>query len=426
VNLRAIKAAGRAELYACSVAAARNTHGLLHDAETLAGSGSAARAYAVAALAVEECGKAGCLAALAVLPQSMRMQAPVGRMLEWHQLKQIGGLLIAALTFDEPGLAHRLAAMPAAQVVQILSILSVHTEETDRLKRRGLYVDMDRYGRIREPSEITDAEVTDELARARQAAASAAWLLTPQARVRLENPSAEAVELACALAGALTRAGHARTPEAAADVMLKAVSDLRDNVAARRLTVGDIAADGPQTGLVRTAVVPSAGALRPRPAGRRIGSSGGLVLLSGGLRRFAGEDSDPYGHHEQRCCLARDLRWAAGQFLVQEEPGQPYGADRVDDGDGGQDRREQGARLEGVLVEHEADRADDGDGVDRPVGEQAGQASAEFSGRELDREVRGCVGGAAGQCEREGPDRPVIPGQGQAAGQHRCESGKQR
>jgi AbiV family abortive infection protein len=250
VNLRAIKAAGRAELYACSVAAARNTHGLLHDAETLAGSGSAARAYAVAALAVEECGKAGCLAALAVLPQSMRMQAPVGRMLEWHQLKQIGGLLIAALTFDEPGLAHRLAAMPAAQVVQILSILSVHTEETDRLKRRGLYVDMDRYGRIREPSEITDAEVTDELARARQAAASAAWLLTPQAQARLENPSVEAVELACALAGALTRARHPRTPEAAADAVLNAVSELRDNVAARRLTTGDIAGDGPQGGLI--------------------------------------------------------------------------------------------------------------------------------------------------------------------------------
>jgi hypothetical protein len=56
-----------------------------------------------------------------------------------------------------------------------------------------------------------------------------------------------------------------------------------------------------------------------------------------------GEDNDPDGHHEQRRCLARDLRWAAGEFLVQEEPGQPDGADRVGDRDDGQDRREQGS-----------------------------------------------------------------------------------
>jgi len=211
------------------MAAARNTQGLLHDAETLAGSGRAARAYSVAAMAVEECGKAGCLIALSVLPRSVRMQAPVGRMLEWHQLKQVGGLLIAALTFEEPGLASRLAAMPAAHVIQILSVLSAESEESDRLKRRGLYVDMDRTGRIREPSEITDAEVIAELARARQATSSAAWLLTPQARTRLAEPSAEAIELACALSSALTRAGHARTPEAAAEVVRRTVCKLRDD-----------------------------------------------------------------------------------------------------------------------------------------------------------------------------------------------------
>src|SRR5579872_1477713 len=227
MDLRAIKAAGRNELFACGVAAARNTQGLLHDAETLAGSGRAARAYSVAAMAVEECGKAGCLIALSVLPRSVRMQAPVGRMLEWHQLKQVGGLLIAALTFDEPGLASRLAAMPAAHVVHILSMLSAQSEESDRLKRRGLYVDMDRSGRIREPSEITEAEVIGQLTLARQATSSAAWLLTPEARARLAEPSAEAIELACALSSALTRAGHARTPEAAAEVVRRTVSTLR-------------------------------------------------------------------------------------------------------------------------------------------------------------------------------------------------------
>jgi len=53
VDLRAVKAARRAELSACAFAAARNAQGLLHDAEVLAGSGCAARAYSLAALAVE-------------------------------------------------------------------------------------------------------------------------------------------------------------------------------------------------------------------------------------------------------------------------------------------------------------------------------------------------------------------------------------
>jgi AbiV family abortive infection protein len=232
VDLRAIKAAGRTELAACAFAAARNTQGLLHDAEILAGSGSMARAYSLAALAIEECGKAGSLAVLAMLPKTQRMQAPVGRMLEWHQLKQVGGLLMAVVPIDAPGMAAKLAAMPAAQATQILSTLCAPADEADRLKRRGMYVDMDRAGRIREPSEITHAEVTSQLKRARQAAASAAFMLEPEAVDRLANPPAEATELACALVNALTQAGRgARTPEAAAGIMHNAVSNLRDSMA---------------------------------------------------------------------------------------------------------------------------------------------------------------------------------------------------
>jgi AbiV family abortive infection protein len=233
VDLRAVKAASRTELSACAVAAARNAHGLLHDAEVLARSGSAARAYSLAALAVEECGKAACLCALAVMPKTLRTRAPVGRLLEWHQLKQVGGLLIAVVTFDGPGFAPKLAAMPAARATQILCSLNMPADEADRLKRRGLYVDMDRGGRIREPSEITDAEVTSQLARARQAADSAGWLLRPQAQARLAHPPPEAVEFARALVTALTEAGSARTPEVAVDVVLDAVSKLRDGMAAK-------------------------------------------------------------------------------------------------------------------------------------------------------------------------------------------------
>jgi len=132
---------------------------------------------------------------------------------------------------DPPELAAKLAAMPAGQATQILATLSVPAEEADRLKRRGLYVDMDQAGRICEPSQITEAEVTSQLARARQAAASAAVLLGPDARARLADPPAELIELACALVKVVTQAGNARTLDAAADIMLNAVSNLRDSMA---------------------------------------------------------------------------------------------------------------------------------------------------------------------------------------------------
>ena len=233
MDLGAVKAAGKAELSACACAAARNAQGLLHDAETLAGSGATARAYSLAALAVEECGKAGSLGTLAVLPRRVRTRAPVGRMLEWHQLKQVAGLMIALVPFDARGLASRLADMPPGQVTKILCALSAPADETDRLKRRGLYVDMDRAGKIREPSEITEAELAGQLARAGQATASVALLLGPQAQARLEHPPAEVTELASALVSALIQAGDVRSPAAAAEVMLRAVRELQDRMASK-------------------------------------------------------------------------------------------------------------------------------------------------------------------------------------------------
>jgi len=94
-----------------------------------------------------------------------------------------------------------------------------------------LYVDMGPNGRIREPSEITEAELASELARAWRATASAGMLLDPGVQARIARPPAEATELCVALANALTLAGHARTPEAAADVMLDAVRDFQTTVA---------------------------------------------------------------------------------------------------------------------------------------------------------------------------------------------------
>ncbi len=231
MDLRAVKAATGPELAACAIAAARNAQGLLQDAELLAGAGRTARAYSLVALAVEECGKAASLTALAMTPKRLRAHAPVGRLLGWHQLKQVGGLLLAVVPFGAIG--PRLGAMPAAEVARVICPLAAPAEEADRLKRRGFYVDMDRARRIREPSEITDTELASQLARARQAVASASVLLNADAQTQIANPLPEASEFAAGLVEALAEAGYARTPEAAADVMVKAVSKLRDRIEAR-------------------------------------------------------------------------------------------------------------------------------------------------------------------------------------------------
>ena len=231
MDLRAVKAASRAELLACAVAVARNAQDLLYDAEELAGSGSRARAYSLAVLAVEESGKAAWLACLAGLPNGMRTHAAAGRLLQWHQLKQVGGLLIAAVTFEAPGVAAKLAAMPATQVMRILHSLGESAEEADRLKRRGLYVDMGPSGQISGPSEITEAQVTSQIALARQASASAGLLPDPEVQARIAKPPTSAIEFCGALAGALDQAGHTRTPEAATGVMLDAIRKFQTTMA---------------------------------------------------------------------------------------------------------------------------------------------------------------------------------------------------
>jgi AbiV family abortive infection protein len=221
----AVKAASRPKLAACAIATAKNAQGLLQDAELLARSGHTARAYSMAVLAIEASGKAASLATLAVMPKKLRAQAPVGRILTWHQLKLVGGLLIAVLP---PGsVASRLDVMPDAEVEHILSTLDEPADRADRLKRRGFYVDMDRNGRIREPSEITESEVDSQLGQARQAVASASVLLSPDAQASMANPAADQVELAQELVSALNAAGYARTPKAAAGVILRAVRKFR-------------------------------------------------------------------------------------------------------------------------------------------------------------------------------------------------------
>lgn len=207
-----------------SVAAARNACGLVEDAELLSGAGRLARAYSLAGLAVEEVGKAGSLATLAAMPAKLRARAPVGRMLEWHQMKLVAGQLIAAVPFSAPGLATRFATLPLSEVAEILDDAQAFAQQTDRLKQRGLYVDVDRSGQVREPSEVTVAEVRQQLDRARRAASAAEGLLDPSAPCWLANPGVAGVEFSGALVSAFCEAGLARSPEAAADVLRNTAS----------------------------------------------------------------------------------------------------------------------------------------------------------------------------------------------------------
>src|SRR5262245_22550730 len=160
------------------------------------------------------------------MPESLRARAPVGRMLEWHQMKLVVGQLIAAVPFGVP-MAVRFVTMPLGEIAQIFDNARAFAEDVDRLKQRGLYVDVDRSGHVREPSDVTAADIGAHFDRARQAASATSALLDPGAPLVLANPVAGDVEFSRALVSAYAAAGHRRSPAAAADVLLTAVTKLR-------------------------------------------------------------------------------------------------------------------------------------------------------------------------------------------------------
>ena len=228
MDLGAVKAASGPTIARCAAGAAANAQDLLEDAEVLSAAGRHARAYALAALAVEEAGKAASLFALAVIPPNLRAQALLGRMLEWHQLKLVGGMLIAAVPWRrECTTAAVLRDMAEDQVEEILANARALAQDQDRLKQRGLYADIDAAGRVQLPSEVTGDDVAGQLDRARQAVSSAAVMLDPGLLAVAADPPAETVEFNRALVSAFGEAGCGRSPEAAAAVLLSAVRQLR-------------------------------------------------------------------------------------------------------------------------------------------------------------------------------------------------------
>jgi len=71
---------------------------------------------------------------------------------------------------------------------------------------------LDRSGQVREPSEVTAAEVRVHLDRARRAAWAANALLDPGAPLWLANPCADAVEFSRAVVSAFSATRFGRSP----------------------------------------------------------------------------------------------------------------------------------------------------------------------------------------------------------------------
>src|SRR5580700_259237 len=133
------------------------------------------------------------------------------------------------------------------------------------------------------------------------------------------------------------------------------------------------------------------------------------------MRGALGDDDNAGDHQDKGDDFAGDPGGRAIELLLQPQGGQGDGDQRIADGNDGQHRRDQGALLEGVLVEQEAQRADHRQSVDRPVAQHGGQAAADVGDDQLDQESRDAVVDAAGQRQGQRPQALVPGGDGQAA-----------
>lgn len=233
VDLRPVKLASSQQLADYAVATAMNSRDLLRDAGLLAGAGRHGPAFSLATLSIEESGKSVDLAVLASMPAKFRAQAPLRRLIQCHAFKLVAGLVAAHLPFGH--IAARLARMSPDQLVKELHDMFEPADKSDRLKRRGLYVDLGADG-LRVPSDITESDVAAQLTRAQRAADSTTNLiLSPEFREWLANPPREGVELADDVMTVLTEAGRAGTPDGTIAVIAEAVRRFREHpIASRR------------------------------------------------------------------------------------------------------------------------------------------------------------------------------------------------
>jgi AbiV family abortive infection protein len=227
MDLAAVRSAPVPVLADAAAAAAGNASNLADAAEILADADHPARACSLAALGSEEAGKALYLTALAALPEKYRAQAPLRRMLRWHALKSVTADLVAVIEAGPPHVARRLLETPEQDLEQVLFEVRDNAEASDRLKASGLYVDIGPGGGIFEPGEVIDAAASSQLDLAQLAAKSVMPLTEPaHLQAIVANPPDEGLELMLSAMKAISAAGPARTPDAAAHVVAEAVYGL--------------------------------------------------------------------------------------------------------------------------------------------------------------------------------------------------------
>lgn len=148
------------DLLALVQASLRNAAALLEDARTLLGAESAARAHALATLALEEIGKSHlCLLALLPIPKSAIIYGTRSKSDFWAAWQGHTDKLEWALGF------LRLLLEDSGPAFQVFARVRTSAQAEHLRKLRGFYVDYD--GRsILEPTEITETDAHEMIAMA--------------------------------------------------------------------------------------------------------------------------------------------------------------------------------------------------------------------------------------------------------------------
>ena len=144
-------------------------------------------AYSLAVLAAEQRAKAYSVLTLSFMPPEMRAQIPVRDLLEGHQMKMMGALLLLILDGARPGVASKVTALPLADVLRT-TVSQAST--ANAAKQRGFYADLMADGTFSLPSDVTESDARAAVAQACAVASSAALLHDKEALAGFADPSA--------------------------------------------------------------------------------------------------------------------------------------------------------------------------------------------------------------------------------------------